>query len=221
MEKLIRCRIAIFIIFYCGASFSQQNDDTSSTIFGNWRYAETNQGHTKPDSTFVIRLHKTTSNRLEGSYCFITQEGIRLDCDPEGQQQNLKGSLSPDGQHVRIDFFSFFGAKNGVADISINDGKLTWKVVKLPKGGFFYGPLNVVLTKDNGNTRSRRVIVERAYLFRDPTGATPPKSYLIEGDKVELVKLSDNLKFWKVKYALTNGQVIERWIDCEAIDSCP
>jgi hypothetical protein len=43
----------------------------------------------------------------------------------------------------------------------------------------------------------------------------------VKGDYVKLIKISDDFKFWQVQYVSSNGVAIERWIDCNAIASCP
>ncbi|WP_429584998.1 hypothetical protein [Paraburkholderia youngii] len=188
---------------------------------GDWEFIEHIAGSSKPYSTFELKLTEGADGTVTGSYCFITQSGNRIDCSANGID-NLAGQVSKDGQHAEIHFDSFFGAKGGVADLASFDGLLTWKVRKNPIGDFFYGPYSVTLNrkKIDAHQGQRQVVVEKAYLYPTPS-ATTVKSYLIKGDYVRLIAVSDDFKFWKIVYSGKNGIAIERWIDCHAIDSCP
>ncbi|CAG9236006.1 hypothetical protein BGLA2_700043 [Burkholderia gladioli] len=158
--------------------------------------------------------------RLQEVIALLPRGGRRIDCDPEGTN-NLNGTISSDGSHATINFFSFFGAKNGTSDISINNGKLHWKVTKNPDGDFFYGPFDVYLTRDSKASGLRQVTASRAYLYAEPSIKDKSKSYIIKGDAVELLKISDDLKFWMIRYTAKDGKSIERWIECGTVNACP
>ncbi|EDT03235.1 hypothetical protein BamIOP4010DRAFT_3233 [Burkholderia ambifaria IOP40-10] len=111
--------------------------------------------------------------------------------------------------------------KNGVSDISLNNGELHWKVRKNPDGDFFYGPLDVYLTKDSKAPNNRQVTANRAHLYAEPVSKNRSKSYIIKGDVVELLNISDDLKFWRVRYTAKDGRIIERWIECGTVNACP
>lgn len=111
--------------------------------------------------------------------------------------------------------------KNGVSDVSLVNGRLHWKIKKNPGGDFFYGPFDVYLSRDNKGPNNRSVTVDRAYLYTEPVGEKKSKSYIIKGDVVELLSISDNLKFWKIRYNAKDGRDMERWIECSAVDACP
>ena len=127
-----------------------------------------------------------------------------------------------DGQHAEVHFYSFFGAKDGWADLASSGNELTWKVTKNPKGDFFYGPYSVTLTRKQTDVHQgeRQVIVDKAYLYPTPS-ETKVRTYIVKGEYVKLISVSDDLKFWKISYSGKNGVSIERWIDCHAINSCP
>lgn len=220
MNRLIRIFIGLCFLIGSEVAISQVPQTEVSPILGEWRYVSTQHEGTKPYSTFVIKLHKSSGNRVAGSYCFITEEGRRIDCDPEGTN-NLNGTISPDGLRATINFFSFFGAKNGTSDISLHNGELHWKVIKNPDGNFFYGPLDVHLTRDSKASENRQVTANRAYLYAEPANEDKTKSYIIKGDVVELLKISDDLKFWRVRYTAIDGKIIERWIECGTVNACP
>ncbi len=188
---------------------------------GDWEYVEHLAGANKPYSTFEIKLHEARDGTVTGSYCFITQNGNRIDCDTDGAE-NISGHVSEDEQHAGVRFYSFFGAKDGFADLASYDDALTWKVKKSPKGDFFYGPYSVTLKRKQADIHpgERQVVLDKAFLYPTPS-EIKVKTYVVKGEYVKLISISDDLKFWKVSYSEKNGITIERWIDCRAINSCP
>ncbi|WP_186054508.1 hypothetical protein [Burkholderia gladioli] len=220
MNKLIRIFIGVCLLIGSEAAIAQVTRTEASPLLGEWRYVSAQHEGKKPYSTFVIKLHKSSGNQVIGSYCFITEEGRRIDCDPEGTN-NLNGTISPDGLRATINFFSFFGAKNGTSDISLNNEELHWKVTKNPEGDFFYGPLDAHLTRDRKSSDNRQVTANRAHLYAKPAIEEKTKSYIIKGDAVELLKISDDLNFWRIRYTAKNGKIIERWIECNTVNACP
>ncbi|WP_186110276.1 hypothetical protein [Burkholderia gladioli] len=220
MNRLIRIFIGLCLLIGSEAAIAQVPQNEVSPLLGEWRYVSTQHEGKKPYSTFVVELRQSSGDQIVGSYCFITEGGRRVDCDPEGIN-NLNGTISSDGSHATINFFSFFGAKNGTSDISINKGELHWKVTKNPGGDFFYGPFDVYLTRDSKASGLRQVTASRAYLYAEPTKKDKLKSYIIKGDAVELLKISDDLKFWMIRYTAKDGKSIERWIECGTVNACP
>ncbi|WP_322011706.1 hypothetical protein [Paraburkholderia sp. J12] len=188
---------------------------------GNWEYVEHVSGSSKPYSTFEIKLNESPDGTVTGSYCFITQNGNRIDCGKEGEE-NIYGHAREDGQSAEIHFYSFFGAKDGLADLSNYNNTLKWKVTKNPKGDFFYGPYSVTLIRKqvDAHQGERQVVVDKAFLYPAPS-ETNVKTYVVKGQYVKLISISDDFKFWKISYSEKNGLTIERWIDCHAINSCP
>jgi len=190
---------------------------------GEWQYVEHLGASQKPYSTFDLRLTERADGEIHGFYCFITQNGNRIDCDPEGKAINITGRIAPDGKSAVVQFYSFFGAKGGVAELATTDNILTWRVTKNPSGDFFYGPFKVELKKapDDKYRGERQVVIDKAYLYGQPSISPTTKTYVVKGDYVKLIRVSDDFKFWQVQYLSNNGGVIERWIDCNAIASCP
>ena len=109
---------------------------TDGRFSGDWEYVEHVTGSSKLYSTFEIKLHETRDGTVTGSYCFITQNGNRIDCDTDGVE-NISGHVHEDGRHAEVRFYSFFGAKDGFADLANYGDVLTWKITKNPKGDFF------------------------------------------------------------------------------------
>lgn len=195
---------------------------TAEGVFsGDWEYVEHVAGASKPYSTFEIKLHETRDGAVTGSYCFITQNGNRIDCDADGAE-NIFGHVREGGQQAEVRFYSFFGAKDGVVDLVSHGDTLSWEITKKPIGDFFYGPYSVTLTRKQSDVHQgeRQVVVGKAYLYPMPS-ATEVKTYIVKGEYVKLISISDDLRFWKISYFEKNGITIERWIDCRAINSCP
>ena len=173
-------------------------------------------------STFDIKLRERNDGQIEGSYCFVTQSGNRIDCDPDGKAINIMGHVASDGMSAEVHFYSFFGAKDGLAVLSRVGSDMAWRVKQNPSGDFFYGPYKVELERVSSDmhTGERQVVTTKAYLYDSPSTSPAVKTYVVKGDYVKLLVISEDLKFWKVQYVRSDRVVIERWIDCNAIDFC-
>lgn len=110
MNKSMRIFIGLCLLVGFKASIARLPQTDESSIVGEWRYVSAQHEGKKPYSTFVVKLRKSSGNQIAGSYCFITDKGGRVDCDPGGAS-NLDGTIAPDGLSATINFFSFFGAK--------------------------------------------------------------------------------------------------------------
>jgi hypothetical protein len=192
-----------------------------SNFSGEWESVVYADNSGVPYSTLVIKLEEPKDRIIVGSYCYITQHGNRIDCGENGEN-NIKGQLSENGRKVNINFYSFFGAKNGLATLTRSGDRLVWKVRREPNGGFFYGPYSEKLKrlKFDSHRGEARVVVNKAYLYTDPT---EPKvgAYVIKGDYVRLITISADRKFWKIAYPAKGETALNHWIDCRAIDFCP
>lgn len=189
---------------------------------GKWTSAETVEGQRKPYSTFTITLSEDRAGNIQGSYCFITQNGNRIDCSPD-KELNISGQVERDEGVAVIKFFSFFGAVGGIAKITVGDGELIWDVVTLPKGGDYYGPLHVKMKKDaSAETRvgERVVVANKAFLYDVPSRLHKTRDYLVKGDCIKLLSISPDLKFWKIEATLSNKRRVVKWIECADIDLC-
>jgi hypothetical protein len=219
--NMLKHAILFIVAINCLSLRSIASAAAASNFSGNWEYVEHVDGSGKPYSTFKIKLNEKSDGVVTGSYCFITQSGNRIDCDTDGAK-NIVGHIDENSQHAQVRFYSFFGAKDGVADLSYSDDTLTWKVTSNPVGEFFYGPYVAKLSRKqpDRHENQRRVVVDKAYLYASPI-KTKVETYAVKGSFVKLLNLSDDLKFWKISYSSKNGTQIERWIDCHAIDFCP
>ncbi|MHC5352250.1 hypothetical protein [Metapseudomonas furukawaii] len=119
-----------------------------SEFSGNWiavQGGSSNDG--TPYSTFEVSL-SVEEEKIIGSYCYVTRYGAKIDCDPE--EENIYGVINAKTGVATVDFNSSFGAKGGVANLSIRDNVLVWQVIRQPIGGEYYGP-NFSTLKATGN----------------------------------------------------------------------
>lgn len=87
---------------------------------------------------------KQAGKRLDGQYCAVAQNGNRVDCDDE-RSPNLTGTLTTNGEVVIVKFSSFFGAKDGRAELRKSGGHLIWHILEAPHGGEFWAPKDAIL----------------------------------------------------------------------------
>jgi hypothetical protein len=200
-----------FLLFSCLAFYNAAFSHANPLFNGKWEYVEYKPGTGKPYSVFDISLSEGENGAVYGSYCFVTQFGNRDDCSADGEL-NINGHVLDSSRTASVTFYSFFGAKNGAAELSINtDNSLTWNIVKRPQGGDYYGPNRITLKKTSS---------VQDYLYDEPSDLKRSKAYVIKGDYVKLVKVSPDLRFWEVKFSAESGSIVDKWIDCQAIDFC-
>jgi hypothetical protein len=219
---MIFIRIAIFYFFIFSVPAAADSSD-SSEIVGAWQSVTKVKGKAEPISVFSIKLH-VRGPEIGGQYCYVTQYGNKADCDPSNNE-NISGFIKDDNEGV-VTFFSFFGGRNGEAKISIRNGKLLWKVTKIPTGAF-YGPMQSTLTKSNDTpvatsplpAGGKIIQSSKAWLYQYSDDKSLTKSYLIKGDVVELNDMSSDGKFWKIEYKTTTTSIV-RWIHCEDVGFC-
>jgi len=211
------------IAFGCVVAGSRAACASEQSFYGTWEYVEYVNSAKTPFGVYNISLTEASDGAISGYYCFVTQSGNRVDCDPDKSAKNITGKVTADPTRAIVHFSSFFGAKDGIAELTLAGTTLSWKVVSEPTGGFFYGPYKLKLTKSLQNVPrgERVVVVDRAYLYASPATILEANTYIIKGDRVKLLALSDDRKFWKVSYTGKNGKVLLRWINCTAIDFCP
>jgi hypothetical protein len=192
---------------------------------GKWESIEHVTESEKPYSVLDLSLSEDEAGGIQGSYCFVTQYGNRVDCGLGGEV-NINGRVIPN--HLKkavVNFDSFFRAKNGVAELSVNDdGSMTWNVVAQPKAGDYYGPNRAVFRKvvsEAGmHSGEKLVIADEAYLYDEPSLFGRHKECVIKGDHVKLIGVSADLKFWRVEFKARSGKLLKKWIDCRDIDFC-
>jgi hypothetical protein len=195
-------------------------------LTGRWEAIERSSDSSTPQAVIDLSLTVDKSGSVQGSYCFVTQHGNRIDCGNDEGTKNISGHLvEGKPEKAIVEFSSFFGAKKGIAEIKLsNEASIDWDVLTLPQGGDFYGPEHAVLhrvTKKNDDIKGKKiVVVKRAYLYDEANTQRMRRGYLIKGDHVQLVKQSDDFLFWQIEFPRKNGVTIKKWIDCSDIDFC-
>ena len=218
-KRCYRFFLLVFLVFYSTA-FSHSN----SLFNGKWEYVEYKSGTETPYSALDISLNEGEYGNIYGAYCFVTQYGNRIDCTPDGEL-NVNGHAMDSPRKASVTFDSFFGAKNGIAELSIDDDdSLTWDIIKRPQGGDYYGPNRIILkkiaSKTDAHVGERLVVTNKAYLYDEPSALRRGTTYVIRGDYVKLVRISPDLRFWEVEFSANSGKNIDKWIDCQDIDFC-
>ncbi|WP_144240788.1 hypothetical protein [Dyella japonica] len=195
----------------------------NSAFTGRWSFVEHHAGSEVPYSTLQIQLLEDKDGSIRGSYCFILQSGNRIDCDDRGKELNIAGRAGATGRKAVVHFYSFFGAKDGIAELTLINDRLLWDVKKEPQGDFFYGPFKAELKAEQKDlhTGERVIVLDKTHLYRMPKRSVELKDTIVKGQYVKPVAISDDLKFWKVQYVRDDGQPFEGWVACKAIDFCP
>lgn len=119
------------------------------SLEGFWEEVVPGAHEPTPYSVFNLDL-VIHENAVSGAYCFVTQGGKRIDCDPQSGD-NLHGYLESNSRSALVTFDSSLGGRNGEARLSVEDGVLHWELRAPPKGGSaFYGPNSAVLHRTGG-----------------------------------------------------------------------
>lgn len=141
--RKIKYSIAISTVLLSFSSFSMTD------FSGKW-IGSINDEDGMPYSNLSLKINQS-GGKLNGSYCYVTQRGNRIDC-PDDREDNLHGSVS--GDKANIFFNSTFGGKNGKAELSINQLGMMWKLVSDPIAGEFYAPKSFSLKKEGAKLTS-------------------------------------------------------------------
>lgn len=195
---------------------------TDRNLSGRWVFEEVVVGQSKPYSTFTVTIDEDRAENVRGRYCFITQNGNRIDCSPDNEL-NISGRISGDKDKAIVRFYSFFGASGGVAEITMINNRLLWSVIEQPKGGEYYGPIHAELRREDLSARhsgERKIVVGRAFLYDSPSSVQASRIYVVKGDYVRLIEVSSDLQFWKIEFIAKGGRRLVKWINCSDIDFC-
>lgn len=120
--------------------------EEKNDISGKWYYEFNSSENELLNRTFEINF-VVEEGVLKGQYCAVAKNGNRIDCS-EDVKYNISGTVK--GNKIAINFYSFLGGKNGEAEIVIlNDGSISWKIIKQTDLAENYAPLNCVLKKEN------------------------------------------------------------------------
>lgn len=127
----------------CLSVFLSASAFASSSFTGVWT-GEKDDTENQPLSTLSLDIKQTQQN-ISGSYCYISRRGARIDC-PEEEENNLSGTLQ--GDSAIVEFNSSFGGKGGKAQLTINQGVMSWRLLKKPEDGDYTAPDSYILHKE-------------------------------------------------------------------------
>jgi hypothetical protein len=130
----------ILLVYMLLASSLVKSAPLEDIFTGQWHWEGAEQA-----KTFSINI-KQRGKWLRGRYCAVVQNGNKIDCDPE-DVENIYGVVDMSGTSSIVEFTSFFGAENGKATLKIKNGRLIWRIVRKPIGGYFYAPSEAVLDR--------------------------------------------------------------------------
>lgn len=117
---------------------------TAGVFSGTWSGENESKDGTKL-STLQLKLIQTGQN-IEGSYCYISHGGARIDCAEKGEI-NLHGFAK--GTSAVISFNSTFGKGDGRAKLEINKDIMIWGLIKKNEVAGFSAPIKYQLKLDD------------------------------------------------------------------------
>lgn len=117
----------------------QQKKYELKSILGKWTWQSEDKSQ-----QFTIDFIKFSNDSVYAKYCAVYNNGAKLDCDFDETIINIRGIIENE-KKLKVNFNSFFHAKNGSAEIIITDNsELKWKIIDSPNGEF-YAPRECVL----------------------------------------------------------------------------
>jgi len=117
----------------------------------NERFSGQWEGENVAGSVLMLNL-KQNAQVINGTYCYITQRGNRIDCAAPGEN-NLHGIIA--GNRVDVVFDSSFGGVHGQASLEVESDRMTWRLIKVPVKGGYYAPQTFTLTRNRDGMQSR------------------------------------------------------------------
>ncbi|EOI3561658.1 hypothetical protein ACMSX5_003522 [Cronobacter turicensis] len=119
--------------------------------FADERFSGQWEGENEAGSVLTLDL-KQNAQVINGTYCYITQRGNRIDCTAPGDN-NLHGIIA--GNRADVMFDSSFGGVNGQASLELEGDRMTWRLIKVPVKGGYYAPQTFTLTRNRDGMQSR------------------------------------------------------------------
>lgn len=159
------------------------NEEELKNILGTWNWRSEDKSE-----EFTIKIKNIVNDSVFGQYCAVTDNGNKLDCDFD-DINNIKGIIVKD--KIYLNFNSFFGAKNGQAEIKISQNYIEWKITKSPIGEY-YSPKSVTLHKKEHKNESKSNEINEIGLSNVS---------LIYDEKIDINKVKYNILDDKIKGA--------------------
>ena len=132
------------------AGFNSGHAIAKDMFSGQW------SGEQKNESTLTLRLTQAGQN-VNGSYCYVTQNGNRIDCPPD-DESNLKGVIAEN--RANVEFNSSFGGEKGRAKLEVVGDKMIWTLITPPQKGEYSAPRNYALTRELKSSASEKRIFD-------------------------------------------------------------
>jgi hypothetical protein len=129
------------------------NKNIQKNLIGVWNWRSNDK-----TQEFTIKIKKIDKDSVFGQYCAVYNNGNKLDCDLD-DINNIKGLIIKD--KIQLDCSSFFGAKNGKAEIKFYEDHIEWKITKSPKGEYYSPELATLYKKNQNETRSNKTNLSR------------------------------------------------------------
>ncbi|EPQ9051210.1 MULTISPECIES: hypothetical protein [unclassified Cronobacter] len=121
----------------------------------NERFSGQWEGENEAGSVLTLNL-KQNAQVINGTYCYITQRGNRIDCAAPGEN-NLHGIIA--GNRADVVFDSSFGGVNGQASLEVESDRMTWQLIKVPVKGSYYAPQTITLTRNRAGNAMQATIL--------------------------------------------------------------
>ena len=134
----------------CNEGFNSGHAIAKDMFSGQW------SGEQKNESALTLRLTQAGQN-VNGSYCYVTQNGNRIDCPPD-DESNLKGVIAENTANV--EFNSSFGGEKGRAKLEVVGDKMIWTLITPPQKGEYSAPRNYELTRELKSSASEKRIFD-------------------------------------------------------------
>ncbi|MDI7419843.1 hypothetical protein [Cronobacter turicensis] len=123
----------------------------------NERFSGQWEGENVAGSVLTLNL-KQNAQVINGTYCYITQRGNRIDCAAPGEN-NLHGIIA--GNRADVVFDSSFGGVNGQASLEVESDRMTWQLIKVPVKGSYYAPQTITLTRNRAGNAMQATILSQ------------------------------------------------------------
>jgi len=142
-------RFSVFMSIFL-VNYGTARANSVSYFSGKWESIVKTDSSDTPYSVSNLSLTEDLGGNISGAYCFVTNFGGKIDCGKD-TDRNITGKvIKGNPKTATVRFNPFFGAKNGVAKLEINnDSTITWAVTTQPKGGNFYGPNHAIFNKND------------------------------------------------------------------------
>lgn len=137
LSLLFGCYCFLFpYVCVAGAQADATASSKAASLSGEWRWEH-------DGSTFTLVL-KQTGNKLSGHHDSSSSNGARVDTVAPDAAPSIEGTVS--GNIANVHFKSGYSDARGNATLTLEDGKLHWKIGKV-SGGEYWLPEDAILAR--------------------------------------------------------------------------